>query len=116
MDNFIAIDVETANNEPSSICAIGAIKVIGGVISDRFYELVKPEPEYYFRHFTQNIHGIGREDTENAKSVFRGVARYPPVYRRSPCVAHNKAFDEKCIRAAHRVYGMNYPDYPFYCT
>lgn len=28
MDNFIAIDVETANNQPSSICAIGAVKVV----------------------------------------------------------------------------------------
>ena len=56
MENFVAIDVETANNHPSSICAIGAVKVVGGVIVERFYELVKPEPEYYFRHFTENIH------------------------------------------------------------
>ena len=39
MDNFIAIDVETANNQPSSICAIGAVKVVDGVIADRFYQL-----------------------------------------------------------------------------
>ncbi len=51
MNDFIAIDVETANNHPSSICALGAVKVEGGVIVDEFYELVKPEPEYYFRHF-----------------------------------------------------------------
>ena len=50
MENFVAIDVETANSEPTSICAIGAVKVIDGCIVDRFYELVKPEPEYYFRH------------------------------------------------------------------
>ena len=43
MENFVAIDVETANNHPSSICAIGAVKVVGGVIVERFYELVKPE-------------------------------------------------------------------------
>ena len=36
MDNFIAIDVETANNEPTSICAIGAVKVHDGAIVDRF--------------------------------------------------------------------------------
>lgn len=41
MDNFIAIDVETANNEPTSICAIGAVKVHDGAIVDRFYSLVK---------------------------------------------------------------------------
>ncbi|MDE6812757.1 MAG: exonuclease, partial [Duncaniella sp.] len=74
MDNFVAVDVETANGEPTSICAIGAVKVVDGCITDRFYELVKPEPEYYFRHFTLNIHGIGREDTENAR-VFSDVWR-----------------------------------------
>lgn len=116
MDNFVAVDVETANSEPSSICAIGAVKVVGGCIVDRFYELVKPEPEYYFRHFTENIHGIGRADTENARvfsDVWRDIAR---MIGPLPLVAHNKAFDERCIRAAHRVYGMDYPDYPFFCT
>ncbi|MCM1354905.1 MAG: 3'-5' exonuclease [Staphylococcus sp.] len=117
MENFVAIDVETANNEPSSICAIGAVKVIDGCIVDRFYELVKPEPEYYFRHFTENIHGIGREDTENAR-VFCDVWRdiHTRLIGHLPLVAHNKAFDERCIRAAHRVYGMDYPDYDFLCT
>lgn len=116
MDNFVAIDVETANNEPSSICAIGAVKVVDGCIIDRFYELVKPEPEFYFRHFTLNVHGIGKEDTENARlfpEVWRDIDRMAGGL---PLVAHNKAFDERCIRAAHRTYGMDYPDYTFQCT
>lgn len=116
MDNFVAIDVETANSERTSICAIGAVKVVDGVIVDRFYELVKPEPEYYFRHFTLNIHGIGKADTENARTfdkVWKDVAK---MAGNLPFVAHNKQFDEACIRAAHRAYGMDYPDYPFYCT
>lgn len=68
MDNFVAIDVETANNYPTSICAIAAVKVTDGCISDRFYELVKPEPEFYLRHFILNVHGIGFSDTENART------------------------------------------------
>lgn len=116
MNDFVAIDVETANGERTSICAIGAVKVVDGYIVDRFYELVKPEPEYYFRHFTENIHGIGRADTENSRTfdaVWRDVAE---MIGELPLVAHNKAFDESCIRAAHRAYGMDYPDYPFFCT
>ena len=53
MDNFVAIDVETANYQPTSICSIGAVKVKGGVIVDSFYTLVQPEPNYYIRRFTQ---------------------------------------------------------------
>ena len=44
MNNFVAIDVETANHLPTSICAIGAVKVIDQRIVDRYYHLVKPEP------------------------------------------------------------------------
>lgn len=116
MDNFVAIDVETANNEPSSICSIGAVKVKDGVITDSFYELVRPEPDYYFRHFTLNIHGIGQADTENARNfadVWRDVHSFAQGL---PFIAHNKKFDEGCIRAAHRVYSLDYPDYKFYCT
>lgn len=116
MDNFVAIDVETANNEPSSICAIGAVKVIDGYIVDRFYELVKPEPEYYLRHFTENIHGIGPADTENARCFAHVWEDLGPFIGNLPLVAHNKAFDERCIRAAFRTYSMDYPDYKFYCT
>lgn len=116
MENFVAIDVETANNHPSSICAIGAVKVVGGVMVERFYELVKPEPEYYFRHFTENIHGIGRDMTEDSPTFDVTWRRLHRLIGSLPLVAHNKAFDEKCIREAFRVYQMDYPDYTFLCT
>ncbi len=116
MNDFVAIDVETANGEPSSICAIGAVKVTDGYITDRFYELVKPEPDYYFRHFTLNIHGIGPQDTENARCFADVWADLEKMIGDLPLVAHNKAFDERCIKAAHRVYGIDYPDHLFLCT
>ena len=116
MENFIAIDVETANNHPTSICAIGAVKVENGLITDRFYELVKPEPEYYFRHFTENIHGISREMTQDSPTFDVVWRRLEKLICALPLVAHNKAFDERCIRAAFRCYRMDYPDYPFFCT
>ena len=116
MDSFVAIDVETANNHPSSICAIGAVRVVDGLITDRFYELVKPEPEYYFRYFTEEIHGIGMKDTEDADTFDHVWRRLEPLIGDLPLVAHNKAFDERCIRAAHKTYCMDYGDYPFFCT
>lgn len=100
MNDFVAIDIETANGERTSICAIGAVKVVDGCIVDRFYELVKPEPEYYFRHFTLNIHGIGKSDTENARTFDKVWHDLAVMIGTLPLVAHNKAFDESCIRAA----------------
>lgn len=116
MDNFVAIDVETANYEPTSICSIGAVKVTDGLISDRFYTLVQPEPNYYIRRFTEEVHGIGRHLTDDAP-VFAHV--WPALEKfigGLPLAAHNKAFDEKCLRATCRCYCIDWPEYPFYCT
>ncbi|MDE7471048.1 MAG: 3'-5' exonuclease [Paramuribaculum sp.] len=116
MDNFVAIDVETANNEPTSVCAIGAVKVIDGTIVGSLYELVKPEPEFYFRYFTEKIHGIGQADTADKPTFDRVWPAFKDFIGDLPLVAHNKAFDEKCIRACFKTYRMDYPDYDFYCT
>ena len=41
MQNFAAIDFETANNERSSVCSIGIVIVRGEEIVDTFYSLIK---------------------------------------------------------------------------
>ena len=38
--DFIAIDFETANQEPSSVCSVGVIMVREGQIVDSFYSLI----------------------------------------------------------------------------
>lgn len=116
MENFVAIDFETANNYPSSVCSVGLVKVKDGVIVDSFYSLIKPEPEYYFSYFTNKIHGISREDTEDALTFDRVWEKVDPWLEGLPLVAHNKAFDENCLKAAFKVYQMDYPDYTFLCT
>ena len=115
MNDFVAIDVETANNEPSSICAIGAIKVREGVIVDSIYTLVCPEPEYYSR-FCTAVHGITRADTADAPSFGTVWRRIYAWTEGLPLVAHNASFDHRCINAACRVYQLEPPEQEFKCT
>ncbi len=113
--DFAAIDFETANMESSSICSVGIVVVRNGAITDRFYSLIQPEPNYY-NYGNSNIHGLTAEDTNNAKvfsEVWKDIA---PLIEGLPLVAHNKGFDETCLKAAFRTYQMDYPDYIFYCT
>ena len=42
MRDFVAIDFETANNEPSSICSVGIVVVRDGVVQHRQHRLVRP--------------------------------------------------------------------------
>ena len=115
MLNFAAIDFETANNERSSVCSVGIVVVRDGKIVDKFYSLIKPEPEYY-NYWCSQVHGLSLDDTMEAP-VFPDVwAQIEPMIEGLPLVAHNKAFDESCLKAVFRVYQMDYPDYEFHCT
>ena len=129
MQDFAAIDFETANCERSSVCSVGVVIVRNGEIVDRFYSLIKPEPDYY-NYWCSQVHGLTAKDTENApvfpfvwekveallkQHGIEGVNSMNGL-RGLPLVAHNKAFDESCLKAVFRVYQMDYPDYEFYCT
>lgn len=112
MTDFAAIDFETDNEQPSSVCSVGVVIVRGGEIVDSFYSLIHPEPEYY-KWFCCKVHGLCEEDTDSAP-VFPYVwEKIAPLIEGLPLVAHNSSFDEGCLKAAFRVYRMDYPDYEF---
>jgi len=115
MHSFAAIDFETANHHPSSVCSVGVVIVQSGVIIDKIYRLIRPEPEWYsYGH--SRIHGLTAVDTADEK-VFPFVwEKIAPKIEGLPLVAHNSSFDEHCLRAVFRVYQMDYPDYTFLCT
>ena len=108
MKDFVAIDFETANKEYTSVCAVGIVVVRDGEIVDSYYSLIHPEPNYYV--FTY-IHGITQSDTDNAPLFPEVWKQIEPLIEGVPLVAHNKAFDETCLKSVFRLYGMDYPDY-----
>jgi len=115
MNDFAAIDFETANYYPSSVCSVGIVIVHDGQIAEKIYHLIRPEPEWYSRFNTQ-IHGLTAADTANEK-VFPYVwEEIASKIENLPLVAHNSSFDERCLRAVYSTYQMDYPDYEFYCT
>ena len=115
MTDFAAIDFETANYDRSSVCSVGVVIVRDGAIVDKFYSLIQPEPNYYNYWCTQ-VHGLCRTDTDDAP-VFPNVwAQIEPLIEGLPLVAHNRPFDEGCLRAVFRTYQMDYPEYEFLVT
>lgn len=115
MKDFAAIDFETANYERSSVCSVGIVVVRGGRIADMFYSLINPEPDYYNYQCSQ-IHGLTREDTEEAPTFPEVWKQIEPKIEGLPLVAHNSPFDEGCLKAVFRVYQMDYPGYEFLDT
>ena len=115
MKDFAAIDFETANFNRSSVCSVGIVIVRNGEIIDSFYSLIQPEPNYYNYQCSQ-VHGLCQEDTEDAPVFPKVWKKIEPKIAGLPLVAHNKPFDESCLKAVFRVYQMDYPDYEFYDT
>ncbi|NDV93568.1 DNA polymerase III subunit epsilon [Dysgonomonas sp. 521] len=113
--DFAAIDFETANQELSSVCSVGIVVIRNGIITERFYSLIQPEPNYYCYGNSQ-VHGLTAEDTADAKVFSEVWQEIEPLIENLPLVAHNKGFDESCLKAVFRTYRMDYPDYIFYCT
>lgn len=115
MDNFAAIDFETANNERTSVCSVGVVVVRNGEVADTYYSLIRPEPDYYL-YWNTRVHGLTQADTAQAPIFPQVWQEIAPRIEGLPLVAHNKAFDQGCLKAVFRMYGMDYPDYDFYCT
>lgn len=115
MENFAAIDFETANSQRTSVCSVGVVIVRDNEVVDEYYSLIHPEPDYYL-YFNTRVHGLTKEDTMNSPVFSKVWAEIVPRIEGLPLVAHNKAFDESCLKAVFRTYCMDYPDYEFYCT
>lgn len=115
MKSFIALDFETANQHRSSVCSIGLVFVENGIVVDKYYELIKPVPNFYSYWNTQ-VHGLVAEDTQYA-------AEFPELWqdlskrlKNMPLVAHNSVFDEGCLKAVLETYQLPLHQNPFFCT
>ncbi len=115
MLNFAAIDFETANGNPCSVCSVGVVIVKNGEIKEKFYKLIHPVPNYYSPANVQ-VHGLTKADTEDADTFPEVWAEVEQLIEGLPLVAHFSRFDEGCLKAAFRRFEMPYPGYQFYCT
>lgn len=65
--NFIALDVETANSDPKSICQIGLAVFKNGELVDTWKSLINPQDD--FDEINIAIHGIEPKDVKGAPTI-----------------------------------------------
>jgi DNA polymerase-3 subunit epsilon len=105
---FVAIDVETANPDLSSICQIGAVLVDGGVVADRWLTYVNPEAG--FDPWNVAIHGITPERVEHEPTL-PGVVGALATFVGACVVVSHTAFDRVALSRAHARYDLTSPDW-----
>lgn len=104
---FVALDVETANPDMSSICQIGIVHFDDGKVVDYWSSLV--DPKDYFDGMNVSIHGIGEDDVRGAPDFKQASIE---VRRRlgNQIVAIHTAFDRNAIARASLKHAVEVPE------
>ncbi len=101
--SFSAIDVETANADPASICQIGIVHVRNGEIREEWQTLLNPETR--FRTTNIAIHGISEETVRYSPllpEVYEGLSSQ---IEGATLVSHT-SFDRIALEGAMRKYHL----------
>ena len=112
---FVVFDTETTGMPPGArLLEIGALKVRGQNVVDRFEALVYPEcpiPQAVIR-----IHGIQDRDVQDADSADIVLPALLKWAGKAPLVGHNVRFDATVLAAEAARYGIALPSNPTLCT
>ena len=114
-ETFTAIDFETANGDRSSICQVGLIRVVSGIVVAQINLLVQPPENYYWNSFV-DIHGITPKHTECAPAFALIWPVIESLIEDQDVVAHNSRFDFDCLQKTLAFYGISEPKYRGHCT
>lgn len=113
-ETAVALDFETSDKYPDSACALGMVRMEGGVITDTLYTLIRPPRKRVY--FTE-IHGITWNMVKDSPcfadlwpdfAAFMDGADY--------LIAHNASFDRRVLRGCCFAASIAAPDTPFLCT
>ena len=112
---FVVFDTETTGMPPGArLVEIGALKVRGHHVVDRFESLVYPEcpiPEQVIR-----IHGIDDRMVQDAPTADEVVPKFFKWIGKAPLVGHNIRFDATVLAAEAARYDLGLPDNKLLCT
>lgn len=116
MHTFTAIDFETANPDPRSICQVGLVRVENGIISHEISLLVQPPDNNYWPRFVE-IHGITPDHTAYSPTFDRIWPTIAPYIINQVVVAHNgPSFDFRILEKTLEFYNVEVPVYQQHCT
>ena len=93
--NFVAIDIETANADFSSICQIGVASYRNGDLHEEWETYI--DPEDYFDGFNVSIHGIDKPMVKGALT-FSDVAEQLYNYLDNRVAVCHTHFDRLSIQ------------------
>tara|TARA_R110002124_G_scaffold60626_5_gene166216 strand:- start:509 stop:1987 length:1479 start_codon:yes stop_codon:yes gene_type:complete len=113
--DFTAIDFETANRQRKSACSLGLVVVRNGVIVEKKYWLIKPEP-FEVDFYNQKVHGISISMLQDKLTFNKLWPEIEPYLADQLIVAHNAKFDLDVLSKTLGHYGISFFPKNYYCT
>lgn len=107
--SFVALDVETANQQYSSICQIGLAFVERGKLINSLSFLVDPKTSFSNTY----IHGIDKSTVED-KPTFKEISEVVFLLIQGKRVVHHTNFDFRALKDASRKASIELPEAYFY--
>ena len=101
--DFVVIDVETANQNPSSICQIGIACFCSGKLSETWGALVDPEDS--FLPFNMKLHGIRPKDVF-LHPTWPDLQPRLRAFIEGRTLASHTFFDRAAMKGANDRYGL----------
>jgi DNA polymerase-3 subunit epsilon len=101
--NFVALDVETANPDCSSICQIATVSFADGRIASAWQTYV--DPQDYFDSVNISIHGITEDDVRGAPTLPQLLEELRRILT-GRIVACHTAFDRVALARATEKYQL----------
>ncbi len=112
-----AIDFETANSKPASVCAVGISVMEDGAVDEKYYSLIKPEANVgWFHRGCIAVHGIYPEDVEDAPDFHEVYRHIMDELDGAIVCAHNARFDMTCLRESCLNTGRRVPNVRYFDT
>ena len=105
--NFVALDVETANADMSSICQIGIACYNEGSLSEEWKSYI--DPEDYFDAINVSIHGIDESTVKGSPKLCDIASQIYKYLDNQVSVCHTH-FDRVAIRQAFDKYEIRHPN------
>ena len=113
---FVVLDLETTGGAPNpeGIIEIGAVRVAGGRLLDRFARFVKPA--HPIPPFISRLTGITDAMVADAPPIGVVLPQFLAFAGDAVLVAHNAAFDVAYLNAAQQALAGRPVDAPVVCT